>query len=136
MYKKILCNGSGNTFFLIHREDFEIIKIDAQAIRKMCGHLQDSDIDGVLLISSVHNNGYVLDYYNCDGTWETLCINGSLCAARYMLDHFIDNNKIIFKTGDGAHTARINGQIISISMCYSLTVNLIRFRHNFALDRL
>jgi len=114
MYKKIHCNGSGNTFFLIHGDDFQTIDINTETVREICG--QGSDIDGILTISSVHNNQYNLDYYNCDGTWETLCINGSLCAARYMADNFITNNQIIFTAGDGTHTAIINKSAISISM--------------------
>lgn len=116
MYKKVLCNGSGNTFFLIHRDDFKAINIDTKTIRMLCGYGQKSNIDGLLLISSLSNNGYLLDYYNCDGTWETLCVNGSLCTARYMSNHFIDSDNIIFMAGDGTHTARVNKKMISVSM--------------------
>ena len=116
MYKKILCNGSGNTFFLIHCDDFQKIDIKTDTVREICGYGQGSDIDGMLTISSLQHNQYKLDYYNCDGTWETLCINGSLCAARYMAENFIKNDQLIFIAGDGTHRAIINKSGISISM--------------------
>ena len=37
-----------------------------------------------------------MDYYNNDGSWETLCANGVRCAALFMFEHkFIGANATI-----------------------------------------
>ena len=42
--------------------------------------------DGLLLISDYKNYDYKMDYFNNDGSWETMCANGARCAALFMLE--------------------------------------------------
>ena len=51
-------------------------------ISKICETYQT---DGLLLLSEHNKYDYKMDYYNNDGTWETMCANGARCAALYML---------------------------------------------------
>lgn len=49
-----------------------------------------------------------MDYYNNDGSWETLCVNGARCAVLYVHNQGIVSNKtMIFEAGDGMHSAEI-----------------------------
>jgi len=117
MYKKVLCNGSGNTFVLIHKIDFGTINLSPKQIQRLCLYKRAHGTDGLLLISTIKAAQYLLNYYNCDGTWESLCINGSLCSARYMKDHFIVDKQFTFKAGDGIHTVRSLNNMLEVSIC-------------------
>ena len=59
-----------------------------------------------------------MDYYNNDGTWETMCANGARCAALYMYSKgHIKNKKIKFEAGDGIHIAKIgNSNNVKLQM--------------------
>jgi len=116
MYTKVFCNGSGNSFFLLHRNDFKKINGDDVNIKTLSNFNRTNQVDGVIIISQLTKDGYTIDYYNCDGTWETLCVNGSLCAAKYMFNHFITKNTILFHAGDGVHTATNDNSQIWISI--------------------
>ena len=48
-----------------------------------------------------------MDYYNNDGSWETMCANGARCAVLYMHRRGFIHNKTAFCAGDGPHNAEI-----------------------------
>ena len=59
----------------------------------------------------------MIDYFNSDGSWETLCGNGSRCVVRFMHQRGSIKNKTLFLAGDGPHLAKIlNNSAISMQM--------------------
>ena len=57
-----------------------------------------------------------MDYYNCDGTWETFCANGARCAAMVMLKRDKVQKEINFIAGDGPHRAIVNNKNVNLKM--------------------
>ena len=58
-----------------------------------------------------------MDYYNNDGTWETMCANGARCAVLYMNQHQKTKNTFQFLAGDGLHHAEvINNKTVRLKM--------------------
>ena len=56
----------------------------ADTIKKIVASSNIKRVDGVLILSNSDNSDFKMDYYNNDGTWETMCANGARCAALYM----------------------------------------------------
>ena len=75
-------------------------------------------IDGFLVLSSSKKADFKMDYYNNDGSWETMCANGARCAAIYMYEQkFVNKKKMKIETGDGQHDVEILTQnLVRISM--------------------
>ena len=53
-------------------------------------------IDGVLILSNSNQVDFKMDYYNNDGSWETMCANGARCAALFMFQKLFLMGKITF----------------------------------------
>jgi diaminopimelate epimerase len=101
-------NGTKNHFLIIHSNDQSIHNKDV--IIKIVKSSNSDRIDGVLILSDSQDLDFKMDYYNNDGTWETMCANGARCAALYMYDkNLVTKEKMIFEAGDGNHEAEIIG---------------------------
>ena len=48
----------------------------------------DKNIDG-LITANIETNNIVMDYYNNDGSWETLCVNALKCVG-LLLNNTLD----------------------------------------------
>ena len=48
-----------------------------------------------------------MDYYNNDGTWETMCVNGARCAGMLLNQKKIIDSEATFISGDGIHKLHI-----------------------------
>ena len=111
---KAECNG--NDFVIIFKDD-SAAKLNEQTIQKLCNIDQGIGADGLLLIDS-QADGYdfKIDYYNNDGSWETLCANGALCVIKLLKSkrHHFKHHQ--FLAGDGDHQLKIEGDILSIRM--------------------
>jgi len=110
--KLIPAHGTKNSFIIIHdNQNHDLIK---SQIKKICNRF---NTDGLLLISNHEKYDYKMDYFNNDGTWETMCANGARCAALFMLQKKLVTNTMSFLAGDGMHQIKINNQNdISLSM--------------------
>ena len=79
-----------------------------EAIQTIISQSKVGRIDGVLILSDSPDFDFKMDYYNNDGTWETMCANGARCAVLYMHSKgYIKNMKMRFEAGDGIHVAEI-----------------------------
>ena len=105
-------HGTHNTFIIIYDNKYhELIKSKIQTI---CNQF---DTDGLILVSDHKDYDYKMDYFNNDGTWETMCANGARCVALVMSQYKKYNKIINFLAGDGAHKIKIkNSEEISLSM--------------------
>ena len=72
-------HGTKNTFIIIYNnKNHQLIK---SHIQKICYNF---DTDGLLLVSDHKDYDYKIDYFNNDGTWETMCANGARCVALFL----------------------------------------------------
>ena len=111
------CHANGNDFILILEKNFPKNISKKIIINKLCDRNKGVGADGLLIISDSDKYDFLLNYYNSDGSWETLCANGSRCACLYMYTNNKVENNIVFMTGDGVHYANINkDNTISMSM--------------------
>ena len=107
-------HANGNDFILVmddvFPEKFRVPKI----INRLCHRRFGIGADGLFIISSSKKYDFFLNYYNADGSWETLCGNGSRCAVHFMYKRGLVATDMIFGAGDGEHRAKIlkNGTIL------------------------
>ena len=109
-------HGTQNHFLIIQSNKYSIYS--QETIQKIVASSNIKRIDGMLILSNSDSSDFKMDYYNNDGTWETMCANGARCAALYMYQQKIIKNKIMqFEAGDGMHRAEIiNSNYVKLQM--------------------
>ena len=107
------CHANGNDFILIHSCDFPNELRTKHVISRLCCRHMGIGADGLFVVSPSDKHDFMLDYYNSDGSWESLCANGSRCAVQFMYQNASIKKKTCFLAGDGSHSAKIlnNGQV-------------------------
>ena len=103
----IKAEGTQNHFIIIYDNTNTSLLKTKETIQKLCSSEGGQRIDGLLLLSDENGYDFKMDYYNNDGTWETMCANGARCAALYMHQYQNKNTKLKFLSGDGPHDAEI-----------------------------
>ena len=105
-------HGTQNSFIIIYdNHNHELIK---PKIKIFCHKF---NTDGLLIVSDHIKYDYKMDYFNNDGTWETMCANGARCVALFMWNKKKCNENINFLAGDGPHKIKINNKNeIALSM--------------------
>ena len=105
-------HGTQNSFIIIYdNHNHELIK---PKIKKICHQF---NTDGLLIVSDHIKYDYKMDYFNNDGTWETMCANGARCVALFMWNKKKCKENINFLAGDGPHKIKIkNKNEIALSM--------------------
>jgi len=110
-------HGTGNDFIIIYSEDVPSLTINSNLIKQLCHRQTGIGADGLLLLSPDNTLDFKMDYYNNDGSWETMCANGARCAVRYMYKRGLIKNKTTFFAGDGPHDAEVgNDRNIKLQM--------------------
>ncbi len=112
----IKAEGTKNHFLIIRKEKkYQKMKT---ILKKIIAKTNYNRIDGILWISESKCADFKMDYYNNDGSWETMCANGARCAALFMYEQkLIEKNKMKIETGDGYHKAEIlNNNYVKITM--------------------
>ena len=80
MLSSYICNGNGNSFVIIlHYNNLKKDFFDFLTVQKICLYNQ-KNVDGLVVINIKSDNIFI-DYFNNDGSWETLCLNGLRCAS-------------------------------------------------------
>ena len=77
----IKAHGTQNHFIIIYDKKNDPYLKKKETIQKLCQSANSKRIDGLLLLSDENQYDFKMDYYNNDGTWETLCLNGLRCAS-------------------------------------------------------
>ena len=73
----IKANGNNNSFIIIIKKDLPPnLNLNKQLIKTIC-MIEATKADGLIILD---DNSLVVDYYNNDGTWETLCVNSLRCV--------------------------------------------------------
>ena len=113
-FYKSQCNG--NDFILIIKNDLHI-ELDEPNIQKFCNRKKGVGADGLILIdTSIESDDFKMDYYNCDGSWETMCANGALCSVLLLQSLTFEFKTNTFLAGDGQHKINLINNKINISM--------------------
>ncbi len=101
--------ANGNDFIIFDGRNCPEAIRDPQFIRRVCDRHTGVGADGVLILSSTDEEGadFLLDYYNADGSWETLCANGSRCAVLYYARRRGGGQAFVIRTGAGRHQAQL-----------------------------
>tara|TARA_B100000700_G_C15039032_1_gene854296 strand:- start:411 stop:1190 length:780 start_codon:yes stop_codon:yes gene_type:complete len=111
---KVECNG--NDFVLIIKDDL-VEPINTNIIKKLCDRKNGIGADGLLLVDlNINNYDFQMDYYNNDGSWETMCANGAMCIIQVLQQRQYHFNTNKFLAGDGEHKIKISNKRISIQM--------------------
>tara|TARA_Y100000590_G_scaffold421239_1_gene524714 strand:- start:1824 stop:2594 length:771 start_codon:yes stop_codon:yes gene_type:complete len=109
--KIIKANANGNSFIIINNIKNNML-IDDSFIKLLCNK---HNADGFIILDSNDINAISMEYYNNDGSWETLCINGLICSAKLLhMDYQKNNLKV--KCGDGLHEIKKNGDLFQVTM--------------------
>ena len=75
------CNGNGNDFIIVvNNDEFKTSIFTTSFIKKICKINKNKVVDGFILLNNKKNKVYI-DYFNNDGSWETLCLNGLRCSS-------------------------------------------------------
>ncbi len=100
-------HGNGNDFVLFDAEHCPDSIHDPDFIRRVCDRHKGVGADAVLVVSPPDEPGvdFHLDYYNADGSWETLCANGTRCAVVFYGRRQGVSGKVTVLTGAGRHKA-------------------------------
>ena len=107
-------HANGNDFILVLDEGFPEKFRRSNIISRLCHRRIGIGSDGMFIISPSKDYDFFLDYYNSDGSWETLCANGSRCAVHFMYNKGLVGASMVFGAGDGEHRAKIlkNGDVL------------------------
>jgi diaminopimelate epimerase len=100
-------HGTGNDFIILLKDDIKNIELDEELIQKLCYRRTGIGADGLIVLSDDDVLDYKMDYYNNDGTWETMCANGARCTAVYMHRRGFIKKTASFSAGDGPHDVEL-----------------------------
>ena len=109
------CNGNGNSFLIFDNELLSSrIEINRDFIQNQC--LIINNTDGLVVIDKVHDDEYNMDYYNNDGSWESLCINAIRCVG-LILNKLYNVKSVLINTYNAHYKMIIdNNKLIKISL--------------------
>ena len=100
-------HGTGNHFIIIYLPECPEIKLNKKLIQSLCNPHIGVGADGLLAVSQHPQYDFKMDYYNNDGTWETMCANGARCVAMLLNQKNVIESEAVFITGDGEHQIKI-----------------------------
>ena len=105
-------NANGNSFILINNIPKKSL-INSSIISDICNQY---NTDGLIMLNSSNINNIIMDYYNNDGSWETLCINGLTCIG-LLLNNTLSKKKFEINCGSSIYSINIlKNNYIKISM--------------------
>ncbi len=109
-------NCNGNSFTLIFKDEIKM-DINASSIPYICDYETQGKDDGLLIVDRFDSkHDFSIEYYNNDGTWETLCANGTLCVINLLLSLNHSFNHLTLQAGDGIHKIKFEGSTIFLGM--------------------
>ncbi len=82
------CDSKGNSFIIIF--PYDNIALTSSEIQHICNSTDNQIVDGLILLDINNDKNMAsMHYYNNDGTWETFCLNGTICSSL-----ILKNNKL------------------------------------------
>ena len=111
----VKANGNLNSFIIIDKKDIPHIELNKSTIKKISIYHENSCVDGVVIVQKNSKKKYKVDYYNNDGTWETLCVNSLRCVGLLLFEKYNIQN-ISLDCGDGTHNVYVKDNNITVDM--------------------
>ena len=116
-------HGTGNDFIIIDNRNLKV-KLSTKQIAHLCHRRFGIGADGLMLLQNKKarlpdGQGYDFEmiYFNSDGNESSFCGNGSRCIVAFAKTlGVIKKKEAKFIATDGTHTAKINGEVVSIKM--------------------
>ncbi|MFI5164395.1 MAG: diaminopimelate epimerase [Bacteroidia bacterium] len=109
-------HGTGNDFIIIDNRKLSV-KLNTKQIAWLCDRRFGIGADGLMLLQNKKEFDFEMVYFNADGNESSFCGNGSRCIVAFAKElGVIKKRETKFIATDGIHTAKINGDIISIRM--------------------
>ena len=87
-HKILKANANGNTFIIIENNNYNVNPLD---IINICNKYKT---DGLINVDYHNTNNIIMDYYNNDGSWETLCLNGLTCIGILLREAWLEKKKL------------------------------------------
>lgn len=112
-------SGAGNDFIFIDERENTKITFSTNLIKILCNSKTGVGADGLILIKDKNGFDFEMQYFNADGTTNTLCGNGARCAIKFAND----TNRL----------SSVNARFLSNGITYNGLViedELIRFDFN------
>ncbi len=102
-------HGNGNDFIIFVADDCPEVIRDPAFLQRACDRHKGVGADGVMILSHAEDGlaDFKLDYHNSDGSWETLCANGSSCAVQLYARRQGRTGAFVIHTGAGLHRAEV-----------------------------
>ncbi|MEE9465054.1 MAG: diaminopimelate epimerase [Candidatus Neomarinimicrobiota bacterium] len=102
-------HGNGNDFIIFVAEDCPNVIRDPAFLQRACDRHKGVGADGVMILSQSDDESidFNLDYHNADGSWETLCANGSRCAVQFHARRQGRDGAFVIRTGAGLHRTEV-----------------------------
>jgi len=108
--------GTGNDFIIIDNRKLKL-KLSTKQIAHLCHRHFGIGADGLMLLQNKKNYDFEMVYYNSDGKESSFCGNGSRCIVAFAKAlGLVKKTETTFIATDGIHTAKINGDVISMKM--------------------
>lgn len=108
-------SGTGNDFILIDNRKNIVPKNLEEFIVRICRRRLSIGADGLILIENSKKAHYKIVYYNCDGSFANLCLNGTRCAARFAFMKVIAPKEHKIETDAGVFGAEVSGKNVKLS---------------------
>jgi len=86
--------GSGNDFLMLNNLDNSLNDLEG-ITKKLISQNDNSCFDGVIFLEDSNIADFRMNYFNKDGTGNTLCGNGLRATVRYILDNNISSKNQI-----------------------------------------
>tara|TARA_Y100000590_G_C15674682_1_gene997523 strand:+ start:279 stop:1067 length:789 start_codon:yes stop_codon:yes gene_type:complete len=109
------CNGNGNSFIIIlHHNTLKKSIFKPSFIKEICLN-EKRLVDGLVLVN-IKNNEFIMDYFNNDGSWETLCLNGLRCASLLLYKEVGDSQVNIHCNHNLYKTKILKNDLVSVNL--------------------
>jgi diaminopimelate epimerase len=117
-------SGSGNDFAVFDNRNRRIKGDLGEFVRQVCKRRVGIGADGVLLIERDSDCDFFMRYLNADGSEVEMCGNGGRCAALFAHSKGIAGPQMRFRSNDGIHEARVEGDSVKLRMREPVRVDL------------
>lgn len=106
-------NANGNDFLITHAF---LDKNFSDLAKRLCDRHNGIGADGFVVLLPHNKYDYKWNFYNCDGSYASMCGNASMCVAHYACNNMLANNKHVFLSGRGKISVRVDGFSVEVDL--------------------